>query len=609
MTKKESCIADIGRVEVFMPTTSNGRPKSRRTKIEVAIAIAVASIITVGLVVTYSTDRAEVRPSLNQPSSNNNNNSDAVSSTSVSSSSTTSTASSPEMINFIISRDNNSLFLNPADNEEWLTYHHDSFRTAFDSYISKPAFSHSSPFNKNWTSTNLDGAVYAEPLVARGRVFVATENNSIYSLDANTGKVIWRTNLGPPVPLSDLPCGDIDPTGITGTPIIDLRTQTIFAVAFLNDTHRHELFALDIGTGKIRFETAIDPPSSDPLVQQQRAALALNYYTEGSNKNNSNSTTNGVTISEGREAGRGIIVYVPFGGLFGDCGQYHGWMVGAPISYASLQGGSNSDSSNNKRPLPLLSFKVPTSREGGIWAPSGPAIDNNGNIFVTTGNSESSSNFDFGNTVIKLPPEMGKVIGWFAPSNWADLDTTDTDLGSVGPAILDNNLGNKNPITNSSSFSIFQIGKEGVGYILRGEKLGEMGGQIFSAPVCDGGAYGGTAYVAPYLYVACRDGLVSLNLHSSAQTNTTTASMNNTYSSFAIRWRGPQFWAGPPIVVDGLVWTVDIDNGGLYAFDLSTGNILFHENLGQVTHFATPSSAHGKIFVAAYDRIVSFSIK
>jgi putative pyrroloquinoline-quinone binding quinoprotein len=360
-------------------------------------------------------------------------------------------------VNFIISRDNNSLFQNPADNDEWLTYHHDFFRTGFDSYKLKPAFSPSS-FNKNWTSSNLDGSIYAEPLVARDRVFVVTENNSIYSLDASTGKVIWRTNLGRPVPLSDLPCGDIDPTGITGTPVINLRTQTIFAVAFLKDTHRHELFGLDIGSGEVRFETAVDPPSSDPLVQQQRGALALNYYAERSNTTSSgNNAANDGTITGARgEDGskRGVIVYVPFGGLFGDCGQYHGWMVGASIPYASLQGASSSNtSSGNKQSLPLLSFKVPTGREGGIWAPSGSAIDNNAEIFVSTGNSESSSNFDFGNAVIKLSPELGKVIDWFAPGNWADLNTSDTDLGSVGPAILDNNSSSNNKSSNTNSYS------------------------------------------------------------------------------------------------------------------------------------------------------------
>ena len=68
-------------------------------------------------------------------------------------------------------------------------------------------------------NTPLDGAVYAEPLVVGGHVIVATENNSLYSLNADTGQVEWQTNIGIPATRSELPCGNIDPLGITGTPV------------------------------------------------------------------------------------------------------------------------------------------------------------------------------------------------------------------------------------------------------------------------------------------------------------------------------------------------------------------------------------------------------
>ncbi len=548
------------------------------------------------------------------------------------------------------------LFRNQSDGEEWLTYHHDFFRTGVDSY--KPASYHNSSIHASWTSDLLDGDIYAEPLIAKNMVFVATENNTVYSFDTATGKLIWRTNLGSPVPLSDLPCGNINPTGITGTPVIDLRTQTIFAVAFLRDTHRHELFGLDLGTGGIRFETDVDPQNSNPLVEQQRGALALSSFNDISNTTENSS-------SRGKA---GIIVYVPFGGLFGDCGEYHGWMVGAPIPYVSIGTDNNYDLSKANassisatetqqgQPLSLFSFQVPTNREGAIWAPSGPAIDHDGNILVSTGNSDSKGNFDFGNSVIKLPPDLGKITDWFAPSNWFALNKGDTDLGSVGPAILDNDIGDNgkndtNYITNTTSV-VFQIGKEGVGYLLRGDKLGGINGQVFSAAICGRGAYGGTAYAAPYLYVPCRDGLVALYLQSSvgSNTNNNTATTigdsespgtagsalvdtnknssngdnggagsasdddppnsnisNGTYSSFIVKWRGPSFRAGPPIVADGLVWTVNINKGILYAFDQSTGNIAFQQDLGNAVHFTSPSSSHGKIFVAASNKVMSFS--
>lgn len=648
-----------------MTNNNNRSRKFSPAKTVVAIAIAAGIIIST---LTYAA--ISTRPANHQ---DNIRNVSAIHLPAI-------TAASPKANIFASNKSNSFLILaNQTGILDWLTYHHDFFKTGFDPYHNPKSDSSSFPsIEKNWTSSQLDGAIYAEPLVSQHMVFAATENNSIYSLNADTGKVIWRTNLGPPVPLSDLPCGDIDPTGITGTPVIDMYTNTIFAVAFLRDTHSHELFALDLHTGRIRFETTVDPQGSDPMVQQQRGALVLSYYHNNSetssiiNSNNINNTSSAHINSTGF-ANEGTLVYIPLGGLFGDCGQYHGWVVGAPIPFANLSGGSSnntipnkvsndnfvsinilgkgSEKNNELKQIPLLSFQVPTHREGGIWAPSGPAIDNNGSILVATGNSESSSDFDFGNSVIKLSPELEKVVDWFAPSNWADLDTSDTDLGSVGPAILAANInnskesatkdvnGNNNftaPGNNNSSSNIFQIGKEGVGFILRGDRLGGINGQVFSAPVCNNGAYGGTAFAAPYLYIPCRDGLVALKLQSTnpGSNNTNTTNIvnnrtvatalnqsksneisnnnvsNNNYSSFAVKWRGPSFWAGPPIVSGGLIWTVDLDNGTLYAFDQSSGNTLIQQDLGgNVVHFATPSSATGKIFVPVYDRIMSFSMK
>jgi outer membrane protein assembly factor BamB len=207
---------------------------------------------------------------------------------------------------------------------------------------------------------------------------------------------------------------------------------------------------------------------------------------------------------------------------------------------------------------------------------------------------------------------------------------------------LDNNVSDdgKNHNNYTTPSVILQIGKEGIGYLLSGDKLGGINGEIFSAPVCDRGAYGGTAYAAPYLYVPCREGLVALYLQSAADSNNTTTGGSglpanttgggianesetsnsdgndysehggsNAYSSFIVRWTGPRFQAGPPIVADGIVLTIDINKGELYAFDQSTGKILFQEDLGDVVHFSTPSSSHGQIFVAASNKIMSFSIK
>ena len=86
--------------------------------------------------------------------------------------------------------------------------------------------------SRAWTSPALDGEIYGEPLVSAGRVYVATEDDTVYALSAATGAVAWSRHLAAPVPASSLPCGDIAPTvGITGTPVIDPARGEIFVVA------------------------------------------------------------------------------------------------------------------------------------------------------------------------------------------------------------------------------------------------------------------------------------------------------------------------------------------------------------------------------------------
>jgi outer membrane protein assembly factor BamB len=79
----------------------------------------------------------------------------------------------------------------------------------------------------------LDGQVYAEPLVDGDQVIAATENDTVYSLDVSTGQVVWSTSLGAPMPGSALPCGNIDSSGVTGTPVIDLTDGVVWVVAFV----------------------------------------------------------------------------------------------------------------------------------------------------------------------------------------------------------------------------------------------------------------------------------------------------------------------------------------------------------------------------------------
>jgi hypothetical protein len=139
---------------------------------------------------------------------------------------------------------------------DWTTYHANPARTGYVAGTPDPQH-----LTNRWNQP-LDGAVYAEPLVVGGRVIVATERDTLYALDARSGQVEWQTTLGTPVPLSDLPCGNIDPLGITGTPVYDPRTGLVFAVAEIAGP-AHLLVGLDVKTGQVKVRRQVDAPGSD----------------------------------------------------------------------------------------------------------------------------------------------------------------------------------------------------------------------------------------------------------------------------------------------------------------------------------------------------------
>ncbi len=409
---------------------------------------------------------------------------------------------------------------------QWPTYHRDSTRAG---YLPGPGFA---SVSRGWTSRHLDGAVYAEPVVSANSVVVATENNSVYAFDLTDGHQLWMTNLGPAANSNSFPCGDILPqSGITGTPALD--ADTAYVVANLEPAH-HVLAAISLADGKVEFQVPIDPPGDPPETLQQRGALAF---------------------ANGR-------VYAPFGGLYGDCGRYHGWVVSA----LGLDGSG------------ITAYKVPAETGGGIWAPSGPAVLPSGDVLVATGNAGTGPNFDYGNSVISLSPTLRQATGYFAPTNWADLSSRDTDLGSVGPLLLGGGL-------------VFQGGKEGFGYLLRADALGGLGAPAFQGNACP--AFGGEAYIPGMVVVACPDRVLALKVDTQAP-------------SFSTAWQATGLHAGAPIAADSAVWVEDVDSGRMLALSPGDGHVLFEATIGQVEHFATPSAAGNRILVTGGGTLQEF---
>ena len=304
-------------------------------------------------------------------------------------------------------------------------------------------------------TVKLDGAVYASPIAVDGVMVVATENNSVYGFDAR-GNQLWHVSVSTPSPAYERPCGNIDPLGITGTPVYSAQTGEVYLAAEHGRTVGHDLIALDLHTGKVRWRKDIDLPGPTPAAMQQRGALA---------------------ISGGR-------VWVSFGAEFGDCSNYKGRVVGVRL-----------DGTGD----PVM-FDPSTRRQGGIWNPAGPTVDAAGHLYVVSANGSSfpGAAYDHTNSVLELS-SSGKLLDSFAPTDWAQNNEGDVGLGSQGVALV----GTKWALLG---------GKSGPVYVLRQGHLGGIGGQVSATDVCL--PYGGAAVDGSVVYLPCTDGLRAVRVDS-----------------------------------------------------------------------------------------------
>ena len=334
----------------------------------------------------------------------------------------------------------------------WTVYHGNPLGTGADT--SGVTFN---PPNPAWTSPVLDGQVYGEPLEATGRVFVATENDTVYALAADSGAVLWSTHVGTPVPSGDLPCGDISPSlGITGTPVVDAARGEIFVVAdeLVGGAPAHFLLGFDMYSGTVDLDVAVGPPGQNQADILQRTGLNLS---------------------------NGNVVF-GYGGNDGDCATYSGWVVSVP------EGGGT----------PAYYQAVPIGHDGAVWmGGAAPEVDSAGNIWVTTGNGSSSTPYDYSDSVLELSPSLTRTQ-FFAPSTWQTDNSSDFDLGSSSPALLSNG-------------TILQVGKSSTAYLLSQTSLGGIGGQIGSPiSACGSDSDGGDAIAGTVVYVPCGSGLEAM---------------------------------------------------------------------------------------------------
>lgn len=434
----------------------------------------------------------------------------------------------------------------------------------------------------------VEGSVYAQPLYwsspndGKPMLIVVTERNLIYALDAATGAAVWRTSAGPPVPGSSLPCGNISPLGITSTPVIDERSAAVYLDAMVSAAQggppKHMVFALSLRDGSILPGWPVD-------VEAVLRAQGKTFTARNQNQ-------------RGALAIVGDKVYIPYGGHFGDCASYHGWVVGISLY----------------DPSQVLSWST-RARGGGIWAPGGIVSDGQA-LYVATGNTLGTRGWGDGEAIISLGLDLSyahEPREFFAPVNWSALDDSDLDLGGANPMLLS--------VTGAKPLAlVLALGKDGKAYLLDRRNLGGIGGSVVAQTVSDESIRTAPAAFPDKsgIYVVfqgsgadCpagrRGDLTALRIGPGAP------------PSLTVAWCAREHGRGSPIITttDGtanpIVWAVGAEGDNrLRGFRGDTGEVVFDgggsaDAIKLVRRFQTLIAAGRHLYVAADHEIYAFT--
>ena len=423
----------------------------------------------------------------------------------------------------------------------------------------------------------ISGAVYAQPLYIEGgpnvpMIITVTELNNVYALDATTGLPIWsRTDIGPPVPTT--PCGGFNPTGITGTPVVDLASRRLFFDALINGSPtKHFVYSLDVDTG-------VTTPGWPVDVNATASYNGINFLSTAQEERGGLALVNG-------------IVYVSYSGYVGDCPTYHGWVVGVDINNPSNVGGW-----------------ATTAIGGGIWGHGGVASDGT-NMFVVTGNTfNTGGNWLGGEAIIRLqagPTWTGQPTDYWVPTNWFSLDNTDTDLGGVSATVVDV------PGATPSQL-VLALGKDSNAYLVDRNNLGGITSPVAQANVAgiNRGTSAVTYHTSQGTYVGFHNDAGTIRAYKITPTNPPTI-------TFA--WSMSQTGRGSPWVTttDGtnntIVWVAGVSGDQrLHGYDGDTGAVIYagggaNELMTGTRQWNTGIAARGRIYFGADNKIYAFKL-
>ena len=427
----------------------------------------------------------------------------------------------------------------------------------------------------------LNGNVFAQPLYIEGGpndkaiLIAVTESNNVFALDAASGKVIWQRNVGVPVSSSSLPCGNIDPRGITGTPVVDLPSRTLFLAAMTTPdggtTKKYLVYALNVDTGTTN--------SGWPVDVALTAKAGTRAFT---------------AVPQGQRSALSIVgtnLYVPFGGLAGDCGTYYGWVVGVPLN----------------QPTNVMAWAT-AAAGGGAWSVGGICSDGT-NFFVATGNTFGASSWGGGEAIIRL--QSGPVFSsltndYWSPTNWLALDASDNDIGGSGPLLVDV------PGATPPQL-VVALGKDGYAYLLNRTNLGGVHAPLAKAKISASNIIQAAATYRTALgtYVVCCGNNTSLIAFRITPTSPPTVTGV---------WTNSQNGMASPFVTstDGtnnvIVWGLGSEgNLRLQGFNGDTGAIVYNggganELMTGIRRYNTGIAARGRIYVANDNKVYAFTV-
>jgi hypothetical protein len=458
----------------------------------------------------------------------------------------------------------------------------------------------------------LDSESFTQPLYVSGMniaggthnvVFVATENDTVYAFNADglAASPLWSVNFTDPaagiipIPGQDMGGGVIDNVGITGTPVIDGTTGTMYVVAATKESgsYFYRLHALDILTGAERSGSPVVIQASVPgtgagSVNGEIAFLPVHQLQRG-----------GLLLLNG-------VVYIPFGS-YNDVPPYHGWIFGYDAS--TLQ-------------QALVWNSTPNGKGAGIWmAGASLSADAGGNIYAITGNGTfdaDSGGSDYGDSLVKLTPAGNTftVADYFTPSNQLTLSVGDIDMGSSGFMLLPDQSG---PVAHLGVSG----GKSGTIFLLDLDNLGKYQAsgdtQVVQAlPGALGSAvndnnYSTATYWQGNVYLIGDHDVVKQFQISNGLLST----LPITQGTYTFGYAGANMTVSANGSSNGILWCTQAAGVNvLLAFDATdVSHELYNSNwagtrdsFGVAVRFTVPTVMNGKVYVAGKTQLAVFGL-